>query len=349
MCTPSKPPSLQQVTEDVPRFTGLAFEGDQIVEIDIDGISPPGSVRDDVDNDSQAGEMTEDLAPIGQPTWQWYIYETVTILPLRCRIGRSELGILLSRGSAHSVGGMVNLRLHNPSIMVIDKIRGKLEAAVVQTMYAAVSESRERIKPYDSSLDLTCPEIRYHSLKVAGYLAVREAGPAWVVESERSLIRPLHPQAVAHERTDYMHAPVVLFYHQSGRDSSYPTLFLRLMVINRYLAHQRRTESLIMCDLGVYNPASARSTASMVEDFRIYSANLLQQRAMEVASGHDGHSVAVRLRQGQGAFFVNVSFQKAHYGRLQAPDDISETSEVKLLKTQLCPKLKSARATFVEQ
>lgn len=87
----------------------------------------------------------------------------------------------------------------------------------------------------------------------------------------------------------------------------------------------------------------------MVEDFRIYSANLLQQRAMEVASGHDGHSVAVRLRQGHRAFFVNVSFQKAHHGRLQAPDDISETSEVKLLKTQLFPKLKSARATFVEQ
>lgn len=178
MSTPSGSPPLQQVSEDVPIFTGLTFEGDQIVEIDIDGISPHGSAKTDVDNDSQAGETIEDLVSIGQPTWQWYIYETVTILPLRCRIGRSELEILLSRGSAHSVGGMVNLRLHNPSIVVIDKIRGQLEAAAVRTMYAAVSESRERIKPYDSSLDLTWPEIRYHSLKVAGYLAVREAGPA---------------------------------------------------------------------------------------------------------------------------------------------------------------------------
>ena len=347
--TPSKLSPLLQGVDKIPSFSGLAFEDDQIIEINVDGISPHGSLDNDFDGGSQAGDKAEGLTPIGQPTWRWYIYETVAILPLRCRIGRSELGILLSRGSAHNVGGIVNLRLHNPSIVVIDKIRDKLEAAAVQTMYTAVSESRERVNPYDASIDLSWPEIRYHSLKIAGYRAVREAGPAWVVEPEKDLVKSLRPQAIAHERTDYMHAPVVLFYHQSGKDSSYPTLFLRLMVVNRYVANQRRTESLMMCDLGIYNPASARSTASMLEDFRIYSANLLQQRAIEVASGHYGHSVAVRLRQGRGVFYVNVSFQKAHHGRLQTPDDISDTSEVKLLTTQLFPKLKSARASFIEQ
>lgn len=84
---------------------------------------------------------------------------------------------------------MVNLRLHNPFIVVIEKIRDKLEAAPVQTMYAAVSESRERIQ--DPSVDLSWPEIRYQSLKAAGYRAVSEAGPTWVVESNKGLIRSL--------------------------------------------------------------------------------------------------------------------------------------------------------------
>lgn len=346
--TPPELPQSVQGADRIPSFSGLAYEDKQIIEINFGGISHPGCTDDDLDGGSQAGEQAENLVPVGQPTWRWYIYETVAILPLRCRVGRSELGILLSKGPAHSVGAMVNLRLHNPSIVVIDKIRERLEAAAVQTMYAAVSQC-PGAKPHDESIDLSWPEIRFHSLKIAGYRAVREAGPAWVLEPEKDLIRSLHPQAVMHERTDYLHAPVVLFYHQSGKDSSYPTLFLRLMVVNRYVATQRKTEPLMTCDLGIYNPASARSTASMVEDFRIYSANLLQQRAMEVASGHDGHSVAVRLRQGHGVFFVNVSFQKAHHGRLQAPDEISDNSEIKTLKTQLFPRLKSARASFVER
>ncbi|KAG8160143.1 hypothetical protein KVR01_009679 [Diaporthe batatas] len=344
-------PPLVQGADRIPSFSGLSFEDGQIIEINVDGISPHCSTDDDRDGDSQAGDETVNLTPLGQPAWRWYIYETVAILPLRCRVGQSELGILLSKGPAHNMGTVVNLRLHNPSIVVIDKIRGKLEAAAVQTMYAAVSES-PGVRLHDALIDLSWPEIRYHSLKMAGYRAVTEAGPAWVVEPEKDLVRSLHPQAIAHGQADYLYAPVVLFYHQSGKDSSYPTIFLRLMVdrgndLNK-LPNAPKTESLIMCDLGIYNPASARSTASMVEDFRIYSANLLQQRAIEVASGHNGHSVAVRLRQGHGIFFVSVSFQKAHHGRFQAPEDISDTPEIRILKTQLFSKLRSARGSFIE-
>lgn len=358
--TPSVNPTFLQGTDEIPSITGVAFEEDQVIKINVDGTSSRASSDRGPDNGSQAESKpentirTKDLVPVGNPTWRWYIYETVVIAPLRCRIGQSQLGILLSRGLANSVGGMVTLRLHNPSIVIIDDISAKLEAAAVQTLYVTISKPRELFKEpprvlRDGSLtDLSWPEIRYHSLKVAGYRAVNEAGPAWVVDSTQSAIRSLYPQAIAHEDTDYKHAPVVLFYHRSGKDSTYPTLFIRLGVVSPYDANLRKLESSIICDLGIFKPAGARSTASMVEDFRIYSANLLQDRGMEVASGHDGHSVAVRLRQGHGVFFVNVSFQKARQGRLQAPQEISDTTEVNLLKTQLFPKLKSARASFIE-
>lgn len=358
--TPPEISSLVQRADEIPSFAGLAFEDGQSFEIKVDGTSPVGSVDNDLDNNHQAGNETEnarkaeDLVPSGAPTWRWYIYETVVIAPLRCRIGRSQLGILLSRGLSHSLGGMVNLRLHNPSVVVIDNLTAKLEASPVQTMYVTISKPRElfkeplRVHRDGTFSELSWPEIRYNSLKVSGYRAVREAGPAWVVDSEKSVVRSLQPEVIAHEDTDYRHAPVVLFYHQSGKDSTYPTLFLRLAVTSRLPVGARKMESFIICDLGIYSPASARSTASMVEDFRMYSADLLQDRAMEVASGHDGHSVAVRLRQGHGVFFVNVSFQKARHERLQAPQDISDTPEVKLLKTQLFPRLKAARASFRE-
>lgn len=354
--SPNVPAEIQGAGE-IPSLAGVAFEDDQIIKIDVDGASPPRSVAREIEQTPQIvlnGEEIEEpedikLVPKGHPVWRWYIYEKVIIAPLRCQIGRGQLGILLSRGPAHSSGGKVNLRLHHPSLVIIDSIKAELEAAAVQTMYVTASKVRESINEplRDGSFtDISWPEIRYHAMKVAGYRAVREAGPAWIVDSEQSLIKSLHPQVVGHEETDYRHAPVVLFYHQSGKDSTYPTLFLRLRVISRYPDVSRKMETLITCDLGIYNPASARSTASMIEDFRIYSANLLQERGMEVASGHDGHSVAVRLRQGHGAFFVNVSFQKACHGRLQTPQDISDASEVKWLKTQLFPKLKSARASF---
>lgn len=351
---------LLQAADKIPSFAGFAFEDGQTFEIKVDGTSPASSVNDDLDNDSQAGgksetiRKAEDLVPLGQPTWRWYIYATVVIAPLRCRIGRSQLGILLSRGLTHSAGGMVNLRLHHPSIVIIDNITAKLEASTVRTMYVAIAKPRElskeprRVLRDGSFTNLSWPEIRYHSLKKAGYRAVREAGPAWVVDSERSLIRLLQPEVILHEATDYKHAPVVLFYHQSGKDSMYPTLFIRLAVTSRYSVGTRKMKSIIICDLGIYNPASARSTTSEVDDFRIYSANLLQDREMEVASGHDGHSFAVRLRQGYGVSFVDVSCQKARHGRLQSPQDISNTPEFKLLKTQLFPKLKSARASLIE-
>lgn len=361
----SKCPTLSEVSspsrevDKIPSLAGLAFEDGQTFEIKVDETSSAGSVTNDLDNASQAGSKSgntrkaEDLVPLGQPKWQWYIYTTVVIAPLRCRIGRSQLGILLSRGLSHSAGGMVNFRLHNPSIVIIDNLAAKLEASTVRTLYVTISKPRElfkeplRVLRDRSFTDLSWPEIRYHSLKVAGYRAVREEGPAWVVDSEQSLIRSLRPEVIAHEDTDYRHAPVVLFYHQSGKDSTYPTLFIRLAVTSRYPFGAQKIQSFIICDLGIYNPASARSTASMVEDFHIYSADLLQDRGMEVASGHDGHSIAVKLRQGHGVFFVNVSFQGARHGKSKAPQDISNTPEVKLLKTQLFPKLKSARASFI--
>lgn len=356
--TPSEVSPSSQEVDKIPSLAGLSFEDGQTFEIKIDETSS-GPVTNDLDNASQAGSKSgntrnaEDLVPLGQPIWRWYIYTTVVIAPLRCRIGRSQLGILLSRGLSHSADGKVNLRLHNPSIVIIDDLTAKLETSTIRTMYVTISKPRElfkeplRVLRDGSFTDLSWPEIRYHSLKVAGYRAVREAGPAWIVDSEQSLIRSLRPGVIAHEETDYRHAPVVLFYHQSGKDSTYPTLFIRLAVTSRYPVGAQKIQSFIICDLGIYNPASARSTASMVEDFHIYSANLLQDRGMEVASGHDGHSVAVRLRQGHGVFFVNVSFQKACHGKSKAPQDISDTPEVKLLKTQLFPKLKSARASFI--
>lgn len=363
---PSKVSPWLQGEREIPSLADFAFKGEPIFELKVDEAFSVGSVDNDLGNDSQAVDgdtgtrKAEDLVPLGQPAWRWYIYETVVIAPLRCRIGRNQLGILLSRGLARSVVGMVNLRLHNPSVVIIDDITAKLEAATVQTMYVAISKPRELFKQalsaaLDGSFNALCwPEIRYNSLRVAGYRAVRDAGPAWVVDSDQSLVRSLHPHAIDHgdtkdtDRIDYSYAPVVLFYHESGKDSTYPTLFLRLMVTSPYPAGARTLESSITCDLGVYNPAGARSTASMVEDFRVYSANILQDRGMEVASGHDGHSVAVRVRQGNGVFFVNVSFQKALHGRLKEPKDISDTPEVKLLRTQLFPKLKSARASFAE-
>lgn len=358
--TTSEIPPVLQGAGKIRNFTGLAFEDGQNFEIIVDGASPAGSVSNYLDDSSQAGDKVENtisaegLVPLDEPTWRWYIYETIVIAPLRCRIGRSQLGILLSRGLAHSAGRMVNLRLHYPSIVAIDNMTARLEASTVQTMYVAISTPRELFKePLQSLRDfefdmLSWPEIRYNSLKLAGYRAVREAGPDWVIDSKQSLIRSRKPQIIAHKEIDFRNVPIVLFYHQSGQDSTYPTLFIRLAVTTRLPLGALKVESSIICDLGIYSPANARSTASMIEDFRIYSAELLQDRGLEVASGHDDHSVAVRLRQGHGVFFVNVSFQKARRGGFQAPEEISDDPEVKLLKIQLFPKLKTAQESFME-
>lgn len=50
---------------------------------------------------------------------------------------------------------------------------------------------------------------------------------------------------------------------------------------------------------------------------------------------NDGFFVAVRFRQGDMVFSVNVSFKKACHGRIQVAHDVSEASEVKLLKNRL--------------
>ncbi|KAJ0125244.1 hypothetical protein J7T55_006589 [Diaporthe amygdali] len=337
----------------IPRLGGVALE-DELTEINVDGISSSGSMDRDLQKDSSDGNEHENtgefetLIPINKPMWRWYIYEKVVIAPLRCRIGQNQLGILLSKGRAYSLGGKMNLRLHYPSLVMINSMTANMAAAKVQTMYVAVSMTRTPFRTpiqEQSFVRLCWPEIRFHSLKAAGYRPVSESGAAWTLDSEKSLFKSLHSEVVGEPgTTDYGHEPIVLFHHQSGKDSTYPTLFFRLTVTNRDLTATRRKESLVTCVLGIYNPTTAGSTASMNEDFRIYSTNLLQKRGIEVASGYQGHSVAVRLRQGHGVFFVNVSFQKACRGALQAPQDIPDASEANWLEA----KLKSARASFRE-
>lgn len=352
--TASNVQPLPQDTHENPSIISNLAKPVSRVTITIDTTHLPRSVDDSPHkssqdpNESNNNSQSEDvnLMPIDLPMWRWYIYEKVVIAPLRCRIGRSQLGILLSGNPTQSVGGKVKLRLHNPSLVTLDNIIDKLKAAVIQAMYVAVSMVRAPSSNL-SSFRRVWPEIRFHSLKAAGYGAVVESGPVWIVDTGLSTFKQVGSHEGIAWAIEDRNAPLVLFCHQSGKDSTYPTLFLRLRASSvPVTVPTRRKEDALQCDVGIYNPASSRSTASMVEDFCIYSTNLFEERQMEVALGHDGNSVAIRLREGHGAFFVNVSFQKACRRRLQAPQDISDVFEIKWLTTQLFPRLKSARATF---
>lgn len=82
-----------------------------------------------------------DLSPessgiIGPESWRSYIYEPVIIVPLRCRIGDHQLGILLSRGSIETKGRVLS-RLHNLSFVTTNAIR-EYRPMPLTSIYASI-------------------------------------------------------------------------------------------------------------------------------------------------------------------------------------------------------------------
>ena len=274
-------------------------------------------------NGSNSYDLSQEQDSVKSPgSWHWFIYEPVTVIPLKCHIGGHQLGIILSRGPVMVQGGVLS-RLHNPSIVATEAVRTDQLTPFV-TKYAAIG--REINYNLGEALSQNCfrwPEIRIAPLLSAGYNAHENWGLGWTFDHSRAALVLKRGFRSEFEMTEY--APLALFGRISGPDAN--SAF--------FVSIPKYDENRHTCEIGVLDTHKAQSR---ILEYDLYSSDLVIERRVDVPLGN-GQAVVVKYRAGTGASFLNLSIEALNEKKIASPRP-KGTTKLATLHTNLFPTLK---------
>ena len=247
-----------------------------VVQLSVNSSEPTGAMNGGLgkgDSEAVAAEPT---------TWQWYIYEPISIVPLMCSIEGSALGIVLAKGSFRSGKEGVMYRLHSPSLVHINDISAFSEHLSPPSnptyVYATAT--------YDNDVQeshIVSSEVRIAGLIKNGYDVFQEPGSEWNFESRDGKLVKMHEHHPS--RTS-----MVVFHPRSGDLSRQPSFFLVL--------------DFDKPQIGVLTG----STIPMLGQ-QVWSIAMKGQNRAEIPMGSTGRAIVLKLRETMKLRYLNLSIE----------------------------------------
>ncbi|KAK3988769.1 vegetative incompatibility protein HET-E-1 [Cladorrhinum sp. PSN332] len=257
--------------------------------------------------DSHGDASTQSTWESAEPAlWRWYIYEPVKIVPLRCHISGSRLGILLSRSTTGTRDGVLS-RLHNPSLVTIDTPQESQLSSI--TSYARISD-RPSPRPYRWRAT-RWPEIKFALVLSAGYSLQPGVGPNWEVNKSTSAMVPrgYSPGNQGIDTPEY--APLIMFYRINSDSLTHAVFVVSIPVFE---------VGQLTCEVCVFGDSEHCHRSVIDMEYDIYTHNLATSRQAKIPLGND-ELLVIKFREGAGVSHVVLAVE--HAARWQDHDDAS--------------------------